>query len=251
MTTTKQELISAVSACLDKEIAKLYAWHQAEIEKFNADKQAEIEQFKFEIEKVNKLNNNLTTELERVKSKLTNYAQTEDMNKFQKRTIASLTAEISTMQGTITTLEKRLKLKEKEVTAAQPPHQLQPERHPQPESKPEPQSQPESKPERQPEPQPESEQIQEEQQEEEPELIPVVLQSGTYFWDPDSNDLYEYVSEEEAGELVGLIKSVRIKNNIYYLDTTDNSFYEVTEDKNIGKYLGQIVDRKAVFQHGK
>lgn len=84
------------------------------------------------------------------------------------------------------------------------------------------------------------------EEEELPELIPVMLQSGPCYWDPESNDLYEFISEEEAGGVVGLIKTIKIKNKVYYLDVNDNTFYE-PEDGIIGSCMGQIVERKAVF----
>ena len=229
-----------VVALFDKEMDRLISLQKDEIARLNAAHHLAMETLTAEHQ----------AEMSKIMGKLRNYAQTEDTNKFQKRTIASLTAEISTMQGNMTTLEKRLKqaseelrylkqagIRQAPVTSSEPvaviplvPVEPVLAAEPSPVEKPE--------------------QIPEEVKEEddEPELIPVVLNSGTYFWDPDTHDLYEYISDEEAGEIVGLIKSVKIKNQIYYLDTTDNNFYEITEDNNIGKRVGQIVDRKAVFK---
>ena len=80
-----------------------------------------------------------------------------------------------------------------------------------------------------------------------PELIPVILLSGTYFWNQDTGDLYDFISDEEAGEIVGFIKSVKIKKQLYYLDTCDNNFYKHEDDDMIGKHIGQIIDNKAIF----
>jgi hypothetical protein len=224
-----------VVALFDKEMDRLISLQKDEIARLNAAHHLAMETLTAEHQ----------AEMSKIMGKLRNYAQTEDTNKFQKRTIASLTAEISTMQGNMTTLEKRLKqaseelrylkqagIRQAPVTSSDPPVPVEPVLA------------------AEPSPVEKSEPIPEEVKEEddEPELIPVVLNSGTYFWDPDTHDLYEYISDEEAGEIVGLIKSVKIKNQIYYLDTTDNNFYEITEDNNIGKRVGQIVDRKAVFK---
>ena len=229
----KQDLV----AMFDKEMDRLIALQKEEISRLNAAHHLATETLTAEHQ----------AEMSKIMGKLRNYAQTEDTNKFQKRTIASLTAEISTMQGTMTTLEKRLKQASEELRYLKQAGIRQAPLEP---VAPVPSTVEKAEPvkEEAQEAQ-EPEQVQEVQEEDdEPELIPVVLNSGTYFWDPDTHDLYEYISDEEAGEIVGLIKSVKIKNQIYYLDTTDNNFYEITEDNNIGKRVGQIVDRKAVFK---
>ena len=275
-----EQLISVVSDYLDKEITNLKSEHQSQLANLKSEHQSQLANVKSEQQE----------EITRLKNKLTNMVQTDDINKFQKRTIASLTAEVSTMQATITSLEKRLKMASDDLRALKQPGATPPlataltqrapilppsesseeeikspqakESQPQPELQSQPQPELQSQPESQSEPQPESQS--EPQPESEPpvpenddaELIPVVLQSGTYFWDPDSNDLYEFLSDEEAGEVVGFIKSVKIKNQIYYLDTTDNNFYEMLDEGSgaagaIGQHLGQIVDKKAVFLRHK
>jgi hypothetical protein len=232
----KQDLV----AMFDKEMDRLIALQKEEISRLNAAHRLATETLTAEHQ----------AEMSKIMGKIRNYAQTEDTNKFQKRTIASLTAEISTMQGTMTTLEKRLKQASEELRYLKQAGICQAPVSP---LEPEPSTVKKSEPVQEKLPvKEEAQEVQETEQvpeeDDEPELIPVVLNSGTYFWDPDTHDLYEYISDEEAGEIVGLIKSVKIKNQIYYLDTTDNNFYEITEDNNIGKRVGQIVDRKAVFK---
>jgi polyhydroxyalkanoate synthesis regulator phasin len=80
----------------------------------------------------------------------------------------------------------------------------------------------------------------------EADLVPVVLKSGTYYWDPDSHELYDYVSEDLIGSSVGFMKTVKIRNRSYYMDVRDDTFYESSPDT-IGAYAGQIVNRKAIF----
>ena len=280
-----EQLISVVSDYLDKEITNLKSEHQSQLANVKSEHQSQLANLKSEHQsQLANVKSEQQEEITRLKNKLTNMVQTDDINKFQKRTIASLTAEVSTMQATITSLEKRLKMASDDLRALKQPGATPPlataltqrapilppsesseeeikspqvkESQPQPEleSQPQPELQSQPQPESQSEPQPESEPPVPEN--DDAELIPVVLQSGTYFWDPDSNDLYEFLSDEEAGEVVGFIKSVKIKNQIYYLDTTDNNFYEMLDEGSgaagaIGQHLGQIVDKKAVFLRHK
>jgi hypothetical protein len=261
-TVSKDELFSVLSEYMDDirqdEILKITSEHQAEIAKITSEHQAEIAKItRFHQDKTTEMSD----EIHKLKTKLTALAQVEDSCKFQKRTIASLTAEISSMQSNVTSLEKRLKLASDELKSRSRtrdvPASLMPERAAS--DKPEQSSSMENQPEEQVAPvspvvpeqsHTENQPEQAAPEEEDQELIPVVLQSGSYFWDPESNDLYEFISSEEAGEIVGLIKSVKIKNQIYLLDTSDNNFYDclkMSENGGIGAHMGQVVDKKAIF----
>jgi len=81
-----------------------------------------------------------------------------------------------------------------------------------------------------------------------PELVYVShLSSGKYFWDPSSGNLHSVVSEDEAGDVVGAVKSVKIKENYYYIDQSDNMVYEqVIGTGDIGALAGHLVGRKFV-----
>jgi hypothetical protein len=183
-------------------------------------------------------------EIEHLKSKLQTLAQNEDNYKFQKRTIASLTSEISN-------LDMRLKQADEEIRQLKINLRVQAAEQKKP-------AEPVKIKEQEPEPvqikEPEPVQIKEESEStfspdittQELDLVPVVLRSGTYYWDPETNELYDYVSDELIGQSVGFIKAVKIRNLTYYLDPHDDSFYEVSPDA-IGNYAGQIVNRKAIF----
>jgi hypothetical protein len=262
--TSKQQLLDRLSEYIDASlkdqatvIEQVKHQAQQEISAIKHQAQEEISAIKHQAQQtVDNARSEAAKEIAIVKSKLQALVQTEDNNKFQKRTIASLNAEISTMQSTITALEKRLKLATEEVRSlkkkapvalsAVPSNMKEevhhepesgPERHePEPERGPEPELDPEPEPERGPD-----------SEDEGPQLIPLVLQSGVYFWDPDTNELYEFISDDEAGQVVSMLKSIKIKNEVYYLDPQDSSFYEVLEGGDVGERRGQIVDRKAIF----
>ena len=75
----------------------------------------------------------------------------------------------------------------------------------------------------------------------------VDLNSGSYFWDPSTGNLHEKVSDTEAGDVQGRIKTVKIRNQYYYQDTNDNSVYHyVQETGDIGECCGSIVNKKFV-----
>lgn len=145
--------------------------------------------------------------------------QAEDTVKFQKRTILSLKSE----------LEGGVRNQETVPVPVQAPIQ-QPHVD-----------------EAEPEPEHVEQSVTDEPPVEGPELIPIVLLSGTYFWHQETGDLYDFISEDEAGDVCGLIKSVKIKKQIYYLDTSDNKFYKHDDDDNIGLHMGQIINGKAIF----
>jgi hypothetical protein len=90
----------------------------------------------------------------------------------------------------------------------------------------------------------------EQQAEEDPELdlfLVEHLESGQYFWEPESGNLYAKVSDEEAGDVVGKIKTVKVRDNYYYQDTIDNHVYEyIVETGDIGATCGRIVNGKFV-----
>lgn len=81
-----------------------------------------------------------------------------------------------------------------------------------------------------------------------PELVYVGhLKSGRYFWNPASGDLHSVISEDEAGDAVGSVKSVKIKDLYYYVDQRDNNVYEHDQSTgDIGKLAGYLVGRKFV-----
>jgi hypothetical protein len=73
------------------------------------------------------------------------------------------------------------------------------------------------------------------------------LESGQYFWDVETGNLHDVVSPEEAGEVVGHIKTIKIRDQHYYVDTKDNNVYAyVVETGDIGDLCGSIVNRKFV-----
>jgi hypothetical protein len=254
--TSKQQLLDRLSEYIDASlkdqatvIEQVKHQAQQEISAIKHQAQEEISAIKHQAQQtVDNARSEAAKEIAIVKSKLQALVQTEDNNKFQKRTIASLNAEIATMQSTITALEKRLKLATEEVRSLKKqaptgvlstlnpavPSNMKEEVHPEPEPEPEPERDTEH------EHEPESE-------DEGPQLVPLVLQSGVYFWDPDTNELYEFISDDEAGQVVSMLKSIKIKNEVYYLDPQDSSFYEVLEGGDVGERRGQIVDRKAIF----
>ncbi len=80
-----------------------------------------------------------------------------------------------------------------------------------------------------------------------PELLPLSLNSGDYFWDPVNGNLYSVLSEDDAGELVGKLKVVKIRGAPYYIDTVDNTVYEQLKGGEIGNKCGSLVNNKAVF----
>lgn len=81
-----------------------------------------------------------------------------------------------------------------------------------------------------------------------PELVYVGhLKSGKYFWNPASGDLHSVISEDEAGDAVGSVKSVKIKDLYYYVDQSDNNVYEHDQSTgDIGKLAGYLVGRRFV-----
>lgn len=73
------------------------------------------------------------------------------------------------------------------------------------------------------------------------------LESGQYFWEPDTGNLYEKVSDEEAGDVVGKIKTIKVRDVYYYQDTIDNHVYQYIKDTgDIGAKCGRIVNGKFV-----
>ena len=147
MTTThKKELLAKVSEYIDaslqeqsKEIAHIRVEAKAEIERHISESAKEIAKIRTSAEhEIAQIRSDAAKETAAIKAKLQSLVQTEDNNKFQKRTIASLTSEIATMQTTITNLEKRLKLATEEVRSLKqsgrldlsgPPVKMQPQTH--------------------------------------------------------------------------------------------------------------------------
>ncbi len=179
-------------------------------------------------------------EIDRLKSKIHILVQNEDNYKFQKRTIASLTSEISSLDARLKQANDEIRqltinlraqgkvppvvdrnLRDVDAWLMEPP--VPPVKEADEEST-----------------------FSPDIVTPEPELVPVVLRSGSYYWDPETNELYDYVSDELIGQSAGHIKAVKIRNLTYYLDPHDDSFYEVSPDT-IGDYAGQIVNRKAIF----
>jgi myosin heavy subunit len=223
------------------------------VNKINQEHELEKEQLKLQ------LNDAFQTELDRLKNKIQTMAQNEDNYKFQKRTIASLTSEISSLTANITNLETRLKQANNEIRQLKQPNfrpaPVNEDKEPVAEKEPvavkdkEPVAEKASAAEKEPAAQDEEEDkitLNPETPQPEPDLVPVVLRLGSYYWDPETNELYDYVSDELIGQSVGFIKTVKIRNCSYYLDTRDDTFYESSPD-NIGAYAGQIVNRKAIF----
>jgi chromosome segregation ATPase len=266
----EKELLDKISEYMDskkKEIDLIQHTATSEIEQIRATSDKEIKQIRSEAD----------TETAALKTKLKSLLQTEDNNKFQKRTIASLTSEIATLQSTITALEKRLKLATEEVRslkqaghsksilpspahrepvtelatehkheAVQTPVKVQETQ----DSVKVQETQDSVKVQETQDQEDVDEQTEEPEQDQDdgPQLVAVVLESGVYFWDPDTNDLYEFISDEEAGEIVSVLKTIKIKNEMYYLDPVDSHFYEILGGGDIGVCLGEIVDRKAQFR---
>ena len=203
-------------------------------------------------------------DIEHLKCKLQTLAQNEDNYKFQKRTIASLTSEISHLDIRLKQADEeirqlkislRMQAKEPVQVQVQAKDQIQEPVQVQVQAKDQVQEPIQAKEQEQVQVQVQVQAPANEEHEStfspdittaEPELIPVVLRSGTYYWDPETNELYDYVSDELIGQSAGFIKAVKIRNLTYYLDPHDHSFYEVSPDT-IGDYAGQIVNRKAIF----
>lgn len=77
-------------------------------------------------------------------------------------------------------------------------------------------------------------------------LLPVVLESGQYFWEPETGNLYK-TEQPTAEGLVGKIKTIKVRGTYYYQDTTDNNVYEyVKETGDVGVRCGKIVNGKFV-----
>ena len=73
------------------------------------------------------------------------------------------------------------------------------------------------------------------------------MNSGAYFWDPSTGNLHEKISDTEAGDAQGRLKTVKIRSQYYYQDTNDNSVYHyVQETGDIGECCGSIVNKKFV-----
>jgi hypothetical protein len=144
-------------------------------------------------------------------------SQVQDLNKFQKKTITEL-------QSSILSLEKRLAVSD--VSSFKAESSLKQDQTAQ------------------------NDETRTENDNSEnyiPELYPIALKSGVYYCDSNSNELYEFISEEEAGDVVLTLKTVKIKNTIYYLDTKDNNFYSKNEDNTVGDHAGQVLNKKAIF----
>jgi hypothetical protein len=88
------------------------------------------------------------------------------------------------------------------------------------------------------------------QETEEPQLDLFLIDnliSGQYFWEPESGNLYERLSDEEAGNVIGKIKTIKVRDRYYYQDTIDNHVYQYVEDTgDIGEKCGRIVNGKFV-----
>lgn len=79
-------------------------------------------------------------------------------------------------------------------------------------------------------------------------LVSLALDSGNYFWERETGDLYEMLSETECGECINKLKSVSIKGGIYYIDGIDFSIYLCEpETCDVGARVGYIKDKRAVF----
>ncbi len=208
-------------------------------------------------------------EIDHLKSKIHTLVQKEDNYKFQKRTIASLTSEISSLDARLKQANDEIRqltinlraqgkvppvvdrnLRDVDAWLMEPP--VPPVKEAESPVPPVKEAEPPVPPVKEDPPVPP---VKEEDEEStfspdivtpEPELVPVVLRSGSYYWDPETNELYDYVSDELIGQSAGHIKAVKIRNLTYYLDPHDDSFYEVSPDT-IGDYAGQIVNRKAIF----
>jgi hypothetical protein len=73
------------------------------------------------------------------------------------------------------------------------------------------------------------------------------LESGQYFWEPSSGNLYSKVTDSEAGGIAGKIKTVKVRGKYYYQDTIDNQVYEYVEETgDIGTKCGRIVSGKFI-----
>lgn len=79
------------------------------------------------------------------------------------------------------------------------------------------------------------------------ELHYIELNGTHYFLDSEANELYQAVSDEEVGELVGSIKKIKVRGNQYYRETIDNTFHTINSDGNF-EYMGKIVKGRAVFK---
>ena len=250
------DLLDKISKYIVTEIEK-YNLNIEQFETANNDKIRSLEEtHQAELDKLIKTHNE---ELNAIESKLAALNQIEDLNKFQKKTIVTLNFEIENMKSTIISLEKRLKLADNlhtEKTGKATVHndyqvagsfdktsmRSNSQRLPLDSASASARASASASASlSQPKTETDSDEM--------PELYPVTLKSGIYYCDVKTNELYEFVSDEEAGDILSTLKSVKIKNKIYYMDAIDLNFYTVNEDNTVGDHAGQVVNKKAIFKN--
>ena len=82
---------------------------------------------------------------------------------------------------------------------------------------------------------------------EEVEFHFIELNGTNYFLDSEANELYEAISNENVGELLGNIKKIKVRGNIYYRETINNTFHIINSDGNF-EYAGKVVKGRAIFK---
>ena len=263
-------------------LAQLYQQFNDERQQW-ADREAELqaelqdlrEQFDVSIVKsLTAQNSDLRTELSMLKRKLGmagDDVQSTRTSRTAQTTRTSRTAKAATpvpvpvnepvapepeseVQSTKVSVSVKPKAKPAPVAEPEPAPVAEPEPVPSPEPEPvaepepEPVAEPEPEPAPSPEPEPAAEPEPEVEEEPESDLIPIDLESGSYYWDTQTGNLHQVLSETEAGEVMGRLKVVKIGGKHYYVDTVDNTIYQYDMDTgDVGARCGQLVNRKAVF----
>ncbi len=84
--------------------------------------------------------------------------------------------------------------------------------------------------------------------EDEIELQLVTLSNDSYFLDPETNELYEPLgqNQDELGKLLGKIKKITVRNKAYYQETIYNNLYSLNDHGEFS-HVGKIADKKAYF----
>jgi multidrug efflux pump subunit AcrA (membrane-fusion protein) len=80
-----------------------------------------------------------------------------------------------------------------------------------------------------------------------PEFVHQSLNSGDYYWDPSTCDLYSIDANGVPLDQVGKLKVVKIRGAPYYIDTVDNTVYEQRGNSDVGPKCGSLVNGKAIF----
>jgi hypothetical protein len=73
----------------------------------------------------------------------------------------------------------------------------------------------------------------------------VNLKTGTYVFNPDTRELFDYYGDNNIGPKVGALKAVVIRQKSFYIN--GNEIYEMLENRDVGDLVGEKRNGKAVF----